>query len=48
VEIGNFTVRATGSEDTRLPQEARAKLRVSTRAVRVWPRSTAANGGQPR
>jgi iron(III) transport system ATP-binding protein len=48
VEIGNFTVRATGPEDPRLPHEARAKLRVATRAVRVWPRSADANGGQAR
>jgi len=48
VEIGNFIVRATGPEDPRLPHEARAKLRVATRAVRVWPRSADANGGQTR
>ena len=48
VEIGNFTVRATGPEHPRLPHEARAKLRVSPRAVRVWPRSAGANGGQAR
>src|SRR6266478_1984168 len=45
VEIGKFTVRATGPEDARLPHDARAKLCVSPRAVRVWPRGAGANGG---
>ena len=42
VEIGKFTVRAIGPEDTRLPHEARARLCVSPRAVRIWPRSDGA------
>ena len=46
VEIGKFTVRATGPEEARLPHEARARLCVSPRAVRVWPRSAGANGGK--
>jgi iron(III) transport system ATP-binding protein len=45
VEMGKFTVRATGPEDARLPHDARAKLCVSPRAVRVWPRTAGANGG---
>src|SRR5499433_1321736 len=45
VEMGKFTVRATGPEDARLPHDARAKLCVSPRAVRVWPRAAGANGG---
>ena len=45
VEMGKFTVRATGPEDARLPHDARAKLCVSPRAVRVWPRGAGANGG---
>ena len=48
VEIGKFTVRATGPEEARLPHDARAKLCVSPRAVRVWPRGAAANGGTAR
>ncbi len=48
VEVGRFTVRATGPEDTRLPHEARAKLCVSPRAVRVWPREPGATGGKAR
>jgi len=48
VEMGKFTVRATGPEDARLPHDARAKLCVSPRAVRVWPRGTGANGGTAR
>jgi len=48
VEIGKFTVRATGPEDARLPHDARAKLCVSLRAVRVWPRGASANGGGAR
>jgi iron(III) transport system ATP-binding protein len=46
VEMGKFTVRATGPEDARLPHNMRAKLCVSPRAVRVWPRETNANGGK--
>src|SRR5262249_23302605 len=46
VEVGKFTVRATGSEDARLPHDARAKLCVSPRAVRVWPRAASGNGGK--
>ena len=48
VEIGKFTVRATGPEDARLPHDARAKLCVSPRAVRIWPRRSGANGGRAR
>jgi len=48
VEIGKFTVRATGPEDARLPHDALAKLCVSPRAVRIWPRSSGANGGRAR
>src|SRR2546427_277088 len=52
VDLGKFTVRATGSEDHRLPHDARARLHVAPRAVRVWPRSAdgsaTANGGRPR
>jgi len=48
VEMGKFTVRATGPEDARLPHDARAKLCVSPRAVRVWPRAAGANGGNAR
>ena len=48
VEMGKFTVRATGPEDARLPHDARAKLCVSPRAVRVWPRGTDAYGGDAR
>jgi iron(III) transport system ATP-binding protein len=52
VDIGKFTVRAIGPEHPRLPHEARARLHVSPRAVRVWPRdsneSQVANGGRPR
>ena len=42
VEIGKFTVRAIGPDDARLPHEARARLCVSPRAVRIWPRSDGA------
>jgi iron(III) transport system ATP-binding protein len=42
VEIGKFMVRAIGPEDARLPHEARARLCVSPRAVRIWPRSDGA------
>ncbi len=45
VEMGKFTVRATGPGDARLAHDARAKLCVSPRAVRVWPRGAGANGG---
>ena len=45
VEIGKFTVRATGPEDARLPHDARAQLCVSPRAVRIWPRGGGPNGG---
>ena len=48
VEMGKFTVRATGPEEPRLPHDARAKLCVSPRAVRVWPKGTGANGGKTR
>jgi ABC-type Fe3+/spermidine/putrescine transport system ATPase subunit len=48
VEMGKFTVRATGSEETRLGHEARAQLCVSQRAVRVWPKDLDANGGTVR
>src|SRR5881296_1415391 len=52
VDLGKFTVRATGPEDPRLPHDARARLYVSPRAVRVWPRgadeSAGTNGGRPR
>ena len=52
VDLGKFTVRATGPEDPRLPHDARARLHVSPRAVRVWPRdaeeSAGTNGGRPR
>jgi len=48
VAMGQFTVRATGPEDARLPHDARAKLCVSPRAVRVWPREPGANGGTAR
>jgi iron(III) transport system ATP-binding protein len=48
VEIGRFAVRATGPEDARLPHEARAKLCVSPRAVRLWPRNSGANGRRAR
>ncbi len=52
VDLGKFTVRATGPEDPRLPHDARARLLVSPRAVRVWPRtvdeSAGVNGGRPR
>ena len=51
VDLGGFTVRATGPEDPRLPCDARAALRVSPRAVRVWPRGpeqTETNGGRAR
>jgi iron(III) transport system ATP-binding protein len=51
VDIGKFTVRAIGPEHPRLSHDARARLHVSPRAIRVWPRSaddsTAANGGRP-
>ncbi len=51
VDLGKFTVRATGPEDPRLPHDARARLHVSPRAVRVCPRSAdesaGANGGRP-
>jgi iron(III) transport system ATP-binding protein len=48
VEIGKFTVRAIGPDDARLPHEARARLCVSPRAVRIWPRSDGAYGGRAR
>jgi len=52
VDLGKFTVRATGPEDPRLPHDARARLHVSPRGVRVWPRgadeSAGTNGGRPR
>ena len=48
VEMGKFTVRATGPEDARLPHDARAKLYVAPRAVRVWTREPDANGGTAR
>jgi ABC-type Fe3+/spermidine/putrescine transport system ATPase subunit len=48
VEMGEFTVRATGPEEARLPHEARAQLCVSPRAVRVWPTGLDANGGTAR
>jgi iron(III) transport system ATP-binding protein len=52
VDLGKFTVRAIGPDDPRLPQDARARLRVLSRAVRVWPRSAGegagANGGRAR
>jgi ABC-type Fe3+/spermidine/putrescine transport system ATPase subunit len=48
VEMGKFAVRAIGPEDARLPHDARATLRVSPRAVRVWPREPGANGGTER
>jgi len=51
VDLGGFTVRATGPEEPRLACEARAALSVSPRAVRVWPRSpeqTVTNGGRAR
>src|SRR2546428_12236411 len=35
VEIGKFTVRATGPEDARLPHDARAKLYISPRTIRM-------------
>jgi len=38
VDLGKFTVRATGPEEARLPHDTRARLCVSPRAVRVWPR----------
>ena len=51
VDLGGFTVRAIGPEDRRLPHDARARLHVSPRAVRVWPRSAGGtageNGGRP-
>jgi iron(III) transport system ATP-binding protein len=37
VDIGGFTIRATGPPDPRLLPEARARLHVSPNAVRVWP-----------
>ncbi|HEY7539501.1 MAG TPA: ABC transporter ATP-binding protein [Methylomirabilota bacterium] len=48
VEIGKFPVRAIGPEDARLPHDARAKLCVSPRAVRIWPRDGGANGRRAR
>jgi iron(III) transport system ATP-binding protein len=48
VEMGKFTVRATGSEDARLAHDARAKLCVSPRGVRVWSRDASASGGTAR
>ena len=38
VDLGKFTVRATGPEEARRPHDTRARLCVSPRAVRVWPR----------
>ena len=48
VAMGQITVRTTGPEDARLPHDTRAKLCVSPRAVRVWPREPGANGGKAR
>jgi iron(III) transport system ATP-binding protein len=52
VDLGKFTVRAIGPDHPRLSHDARARLHVSARAIRVWPRTgnepTAANGGRPR
>jgi iron(III) transport system ATP-binding protein len=52
VDLGKFTVRAIGSEDRRLLHDARARLHVAPRGVRVWPRSAdgsaTANGGRLR
>jgi iron(III) transport system ATP-binding protein len=51
VDFGKFSVRAVGPEDPRLPHDARTRLHVSPRAVRVWPRSdgpAGANGGKAR
>jgi iron(III) transport system ATP-binding protein len=52
VDLGKFQVRAVGPDHPRLAHEARARLSVSPRAIRVWPRqgneSTGANGGRPR
>jgi iron(III) transport system ATP-binding protein len=51
VDLGKFSVRAVGPEDPRLPHDARTRLHVSPRAVRVWPRSdgaAGANGGKAR
>ena len=56
VDLGGLAVRARGPEDPRLAHETRARLSVSPRAVRVWPRSADAaavndavsNGGKPR
>jgi iron(III) transport system ATP-binding protein len=51
VDLGKFTVRAIGPEHPRLSHDARARLHVAPRAIRVWPRSanesTVANGGRP-
>src|SRR4029077_21166381 len=51
VEFGKFSVRAVGPEHPRLPHDARTRLHVSPRAVRVWPRgdgAPGANGGKAR
>jgi len=51
VDFGKFSVRAVGPEDPRLPHDARTRLHVSPRGVRVWPRGEAAagaNGGKAR
>ena len=50
VDFGKFSVRAVGPEHPRLPHDARTRLYVSPRAVRVWPRGGAvgANGGKAR
>jgi iron(III) transport system ATP-binding protein len=39
VDLGGLVVRASGPVDPRLPQESRAQLTVSPRAVRLWPAS---------
>jgi len=47
VDLGGLTVRATGAADSRLLLDARARLHVAPKAVRIWPRSSdgAAKGG---
>jgi iron(III) transport system ATP-binding protein len=51
VDLGKYAVRAIGPEHPRLPHDARARLEVSARSIRVWPRSanepTVGNGGRP-
>jgi iron(III) transport system ATP-binding protein len=54
VDFGAFSVRATGPTDPRLPHETPARVHISPKAVRVWPRGAEAmtaphaNGGRRR